>query len=134
VAMSEENVEVVRGAINAWNRGDYEAWIDGFDSDCEFMPLRAQLEGQAYRGHDGLRQFMDDLAQDWEQVRFEVSEIREVGDKVLVLIRFQGRGRASGANLDIPIGIVGKVQQGKVTQARMFSDPDEALEAVGLSD
>jgi ketosteroid isomerase-like protein len=132
--MSEENVEVVRDAIDAWNRGDYEAWIAGFDSACEFRPLRAQLEGRAYRGHDGLRRFMDDFTLDWDQVRFEVREIRDVGDKVLVLIRFQGRGRASGADLDVPIGIVGEVRQGKITEARMFSDPDEALEAVGLSE
>jgi ketosteroid isomerase-like protein len=132
--MSEGNVEVVRGTINAWNRGDYEAWIEGFDSECEFRPLRAQLEGLAYRGHDGLRQFIDDLTLDWEQVRFEVSEIRDAGDNVLVLIRFQGRGRASGADLDVPVGIVGKVREGKITEARMYSDPDEALEAVGLSE
>jgi ketosteroid isomerase-like protein len=52
----------------------------------------------------------------------------------LVLIRFQGRGRASGADLDVPVGIVGKVREGKITEARMYSDPDEALEAVGLSE
>ena len=132
--MSQENVELVRGAINAWNRDDYDAWIEYFDPDCEFRPLRAQLEDQAYRGHDGLRQFMDDLTEEWEQVRFEVGQIRDVGSKVLVLIRFQARGRASGAELDVPIGIVGKVRQGKITQSRMFSDPDEALEAVGLSE
>jgi ketosteroid isomerase-like protein len=132
--MSQENVEIVRGTIDAWNRGDYEAWIEGFDSECEFRPLRAQLEGEAYRGHSGLRQFMDDLTLEWEQVRFEVSEIRDVGDKVLVLIRFQGRGRASGADLDVPIGIVGKVRRGKITEARMFSDPHEALDAVGVSE
>jgi ketosteroid isomerase-like protein len=131
-AMSEENVELVRGTINAWNRGDYEAWIDGFDSECEFRPLRAQLEGQAYRGHDGLRQFIDDLTLEWEQVRFEVGEIRDVGDKVLVLIRFRGRGRASGADLDVPVGIVGKARGGKITEARMFSDPGDAVQAVGL--
>ncbi len=130
--MSQENVELVRGAINAWNRDDYDAWIECFDPDCEFRPLRAQLEDQAYRGHDGLRQFMDDLTEEWEQVRFEVGQIRDVGNKVLVLIRFQARGRASGAELDVPIGIVGKVRHGKITRSRMFSDPDEALEAAGL--
>jgi ketosteroid isomerase-like protein len=92
------------------------------------------LEGLAYRGHDGLRHFIDDLTLDWERVRFEVSEIRDAGDNALVLIRFQGRGRASGADLDVPVGIVGKVREGKITEARMYSDPDEALEAVGLSE
>ena len=131
-AMSEENVELTRRVFDAWNRGDYEAWIELFDRDCEFRPLRAQLERQPYRGHDGLRQFERDMTQDWEQVRFALDEVREVGDQVVVFARFHGRGRASGATVDIPIGVVGKVREGKIAEARMFSDPDEALEAAGL--
>ncbi len=128
----EENLELVRRLIDTWNRGDYDAWIELFDRDCEFRPLRAQLEGQPYRGHDGLRQFEQDLTQDWEQVRFALNEVREVGDQVVVLARFHGRGRASGAEVDIPIGVVGRVREGKIAEARMFSNPDEALEAAGL--
>lgn len=128
-----ENVEIVRRVIDTWNRGDFEAWIELFDSECEFRPLRAQLERQPYRGHDGLRQFEQDLAQDWEQVRFALTDVREAGGHVVVLARFHGRGRASGAEIDIPIGVVGTVREGKIAEARMFSDPDEALETAGLS-
>jgi ketosteroid isomerase-like protein len=63
-----------------------------------------------------------------------LNEVREVGDHVVVLARFHGRGRASGAEVDIPIGVVGKVREGKIAEARMFSDPDEALEAAALSE
>jgi hypothetical protein len=63
---------------------------------------------------------------------FALNEVREVGDHVVVLARFHGRGRASGAEVDIPIGVVGKVRERKIAEARMFSDPDEALEAAGL--
>jgi ketosteroid isomerase-like protein len=131
-AMSQENVELARAVIDGWNRGDYDAWIEAFDDDCEFRPLRAQLEGRPYRGHDGLRQFAHDLTLEWRQVRFALNEIRDVGDQVVVLARFHARGRASGADLDVPIGVVGRVREGKITEARMFSDPDEALKAAGL--
>ena len=130
--MREEYTEVVRGAIDAWNRGDYDTWIESFAPDCEFSPLRAQLEDQAYRGHDGLRRFIHDLTEDWVEVRFEAGEMRDVGDQVVVLSRFHGRGRASGAEVDVPIGIVGEVRQGKIAQCRMFSDPEEAFKAAGL--
>jgi ketosteroid isomerase-like protein len=121
-------------AFDAWNRGDYDAWIEMFDSECEFSPLRAQLEGRPYRGHDGLRQFIRDTTDEWEEVRFVLSEIRDTGDQLVGLVRFEGRGRISRAEIDVPIGIVATVRQGKVAEARMYSDPDEALEAAGLSE
>ena len=127
--MPQENVELAHRVIDTWNRGDHDAWIELFDRDCEFRPLRAQLERQPYRGHEGLRQFERDLAQDWQAVRFELNEVREVGDRVVMLARFHGRGRASGAEVEIPIGVVGRVREGKVAEAEMFSDPEEALEA-----
>ncbi len=131
--MSEENVELARAATDMWNRGDYDAWVECFAEDCSFWPLRAQLEGQPYRGHDGLRRFIDDLTEEWAEVRFALDEIRDLGDDVVLLSRFQARGRASGAELDVPIGVVGKVRQGRITESRMYSDPDAALEAAGLS-
>ena len=130
--MSEENVELALSAFDAWNRGNYEAWIEAFDSECEFLPLRAQLEGQPYRGHDGLRQFTRDLTDEWENVRFGVSEIRDAADQLVVLLRFKGRGRISQAELDLPIGVVATVREGKILRVRMYSDPAEALEAAGL--
>jgi ketosteroid isomerase-like protein len=51
--VSQDNVEIVRAAFDAWNRGDFDAWISAWDDQAEFHPLRAQLEGGAYRGHDG---------------------------------------------------------------------------------
>ena len=55
--MSQENVEVALAAVDAWNRGDREAWVALWDEEAEFYPLRAQLEGESYRGHDGLDRF-----------------------------------------------------------------------------
>ena len=132
--MSQADVDVALGAFDAWNRGDYDAWIETFHSDCEFLPLRAQLEGEPYRGHDGLRQFMRDLTDEWESVRFGLSDIRDAGDQLVGLLRFKARGRSSHAELDFPIGVVAIVREGKLFKVRMYSDPAEALEAVGLEE
>ena len=132
--MSEENVNLGRLAFDAWNRGDYDAWIDAFDGECEFWPLRAQLEGRPYRGHDGLRQFADDLTEEWEHVRFVLSEARDAGNQVVALAQIEARGRASGAELHIPIGVVATMRAGKIVEARMYSDPAEAFEAAGLEE
>jgi ketosteroid isomerase-like protein len=130
--LSQESIDLSVATFEAWNRGDYEAWVRAFDSNCEFWPLRAQLEGHSYRGHAGLREFMRELTNEWEGVRFSLDEIRDRDDFVVARARFQARGRASGAELNIPIGVVAIVRAGKVVKVRMYSDPAEAFEVAGL--
>jgi ketosteroid isomerase-like protein len=130
--MTQEKVEIVRAAFDAWNRGDHEMLLELWDEAAEFYPLRAQLEGRAYHGRDGLRCFIVELAEDWEDVRFKVDEVREAGDRVVGSGRFRARGRVSGVDLDVPLGLIGIVQDGRIVYSRFFSDPAEAFEAAGL--
>jgi ketosteroid isomerase-like protein len=132
--MSQENVDVVRNVAEAWSRDDRDAWLAAWHEAAEFYPLRSQLEGHSYRGREGLRQFMAELDDDWEHVRFEVDEIRDAGEHVLALAHFKARGRASRVDLDYPIGIIMIVRHGLVVYARFYSDARDALEAVGLSE
>ena len=44
-----------------------------WDEEAEFYPLCAQLEGESSRGHDGLERFFGLMAEDWEDVRFELA-------------------------------------------------------------
>jgi ketosteroid isomerase-like protein len=129
--MSRENVEIVRVAFDAWNRGDHDTLLGLWDEEAEFYPLRAQLEGRAYHGRDGLRRFIVELAEDWEEVRFEVDEVREAGGQLVAFGRFLARGKASGIELNVPLGLVGVVRDKKVVYSRFFSDPADALEAAG---
>ena len=132
--MSQENVEIALAAVDAWNRGDREAWLALWDEDAEFYPLRAQLEGESYRGHGGLERFLDEMAEDFEDVRFEIDEAREAGEQVVGIGRFRARGRASGVDLNVPLGVVQSVQRGKIVYIRFYSEPAEALKAAGLSE
>ncbi len=132
--MSEENLEIALAAVDAWNRGDREAWMALWDEEAEFYPLRAQLEGECYRGHNGLERFLGEMAEDWEDVRFEIDEARDAGEQVVGIGRFQARGRASGVDLNVPLGVFTRVRRGKIVYTRLFSEPAEALEAAGLSE
>jgi ketosteroid isomerase-like protein len=97
--MSQENVEIALAAAATFNRGDQEAFIALWDEEAEFVPLRAQLEREAYRGYEGLERFFTKQAEQWgDSVRSEINESRAVGDEVVVGIgRFRARGRASGS-------------------------------------
>jgi ketosteroid isomerase-like protein len=100
----------VRVAFDAWNRGDHDAVLRVWDEGAAFYPLRAQLERRAYRGRDGLRRFFVELAEEWEEVRFEIDEIRDTGGQIVGLGRFQARGKGSGVEIDVPLGMVGMVR------------------------
>jgi ketosteroid isomerase-like protein len=130
--MSEENVEIGLAAVDAWNRGDREAWMALWDGEAEFYPLRAQLEGESYSGHEGLERFLAEMTEEWKEVRFEIEETRDAGEQVIGIGRFRARGRASGVDLDVPLGVFTRVRRGKIVYTRLFSEPAEALEAAGL--
>ncbi|MGH2992340.1 MAG: nuclear transport factor 2 family protein [Solirubrobacterales bacterium] len=132
--MSQESIETARDAVDAFNRDDREAWIALCDEDAELYSLRSQLEGRPYRGHEGMRQFLVDADQDWENLRIDVREIRDAGSEVVVLADFRARGGTSGVELDFPVGMVVRVRAGKITYGRFYSNPDEALAAAGLSE
>jgi ketosteroid isomerase-like protein len=138
--MSEENVEVSRrfgDALNTFLRGEMssEAWLALWDEEAEFVPLRAQLEGESYSGHDGLMRFVGEVAEDFEEVRFEIEEARDAGGQGVVGIgRFRARGRASGVDINVPVGVLQRVRGGKIVYTRLFSEPADALEAAGLSE
>jgi ketosteroid isomerase-like protein len=105
-AMSRQNVQIALALPEAWNRGDREAFMALWDEEAVFYPFRAQLEGGSYRGHDGLERFMREMAEDFEDVRFKVDEARDVGEQVVGIGRFLARGRASGVDLDVPLGVL----------------------------
>lgn len=132
--MAQEDVEVALAGVDAWNRGDREAWLALWDEEAEFYPLRAQLEGRPYRGHQGLERFLVEMSEEWDEVRFEIEEARDAGEQVVGIGRFRARGRASGVDLNVPLGVLTRVRRGKIVYTRFFSEPADALEAAGLSE
>ena len=144
--MSRENVEVVRQVYAAIEQGDrpgfgmqrsdaMEAFITGVaDPAIEWVPfLVASTEGRRYHGHAGLRQWARDMEDVWEYLNPELQELHDAGEHVVAVVRFQGRGRVSGAEAVEVRGQVWTVENGTVTRMVAYEDPQQALEAVGLS-
>ncbi len=130
--MSQENVAVVRAAMEAFNRRDGEGFGALLAGDVEIVPVRAALEGTSYRGPDAAPQYCAAVDQTWEHLRWEIEEFREGGSWVLALGRIRGRGRDSGAEIDARAGWVAVFRDGLITNFHTYADRAEALEAVGL--
>jgi ketosteroid isomerase-like protein len=129
-----DETAVIRGLIEAFNARDVDGMIRFTDPDAEVFPMRAQLEGTSYRGHDGIRQMMTDLFEDWESVEMELEEIREGDEGTAALGRLRGCGRASGVDVDVPMGWVWRVRDGKAVYAKAYSQQADALREAGLAD
>lgn len=137
--VSQNDVEVVRRFYTRY-RGEYERYRRDptglfalFDPDIEWHPLTGALvEGVPYRGHEGVRQYFEDLAESWELSWVEADRFLDAGDSVVVLGRIHGRGRVSELELETPAAWVWKVRDRRVTYMRVYLDKSEAFEAAGL--
>ena len=75
-----------------------------------------------------------DLNDAFSEIHIEISEIRDLGDRLVAIGRTRNRGRESGAETETPLALVTEVKHGKTISVRGYLDPKQALEAVGLSD
>jgi ketosteroid isomerase-like protein len=135
--MSQENVESFRRGLEAGNRGDIEALLEELDPEIEWhSALHALLGGEqtVFRGHDGVREMIRDLNEAFDQIHIEMSEIRDQGDGLVAIGRTRTRGKASGAETETPLAMVTEVKNGKTISIRAYLDPNEALDAAGLSE
>jgi ketosteroid isomerase-like protein len=132
--MSGTNVEVMRAAIEAFNRRDGEAFGAQLASDAEIVPVRAALEGTVYRGPGAAAQYCAAVDESWENLRWEVEEIRDGGSWVLALGHIRGGGRGSGIAIDARAGWVARFREGRITSFHTYADRAEAFEAVGITE
>ena len=133
--MSQENVEVVRRGIEAFDRQEFDLdlAVETWDPEGELVPAMAgAVEGKVYRGIEGLRNYYEELFESFSEVRLEDREFRDLDDRVLVLYRLRVRGQDSGVAIDQPGGALYKLRGGKIIHARSYLSRAEALEAAGL--
>ena len=130
--MSEENVERTLAAIEAFNRRDGESFGKLLAHDAEIVPVRAALEGTVFRGPDAAAQYCAAVEETWENLVWELEEVRQGESWVLALGRIKGLGRGSGATIDARGGWLVRFRDGLITNFRTYPDRTDALEAVGL--
>jgi ketosteroid isomerase-like protein len=130
--VSEENVEIVRRAVDAFGRGDADAFAALMAPELEWTTGLGAVEGEVFRGHEGVRTYFARLGSAWHEFRLLPDEFRDLGDVVLVLGRLEGRGRGGSVPVDAPVGTVWDLRDGKVWRLRAYLDPRKALETAGV--
>jgi ketosteroid isomerase-like protein len=118
--------------MEAFNRRNGAAFDRFLASDAEIVPVRAAIEGTVYRGPAAASEYCEAVEESWEDLRWEVDEVRADDDWVLAVGRIRGGGRGSGAGIDAKAGWVAHFRDGLISNFHTYADRDEALEAVGL--
>jgi ketosteroid isomerase-like protein len=130
--MSQENVEIVRKAIEAPNRRDVAMARALWHTEAEVDWSRSlgPLKG-VYRGREEVETFQDEFWSMFEKVELEAHGFMQAGSDVVVPNTAHLRGR-DGMEVIARSAFVYTVEGGRITRLQMFQGSDEALEAAGL--
>ena len=122
--MSEENVESFKRGVEAGNRGDIEAFLAELDPEVEYHAALPMVGGNAvYRGHEGIREWLEDVGDVLAETEFEFPEIRDLGDRIVAVGRFRARGKGSGVEVEMPVAYVIDVRGPKAIGFEPISIP-----------
>jgi uncharacterized protein len=135
--MSQENLEVVRRVADSMDSEGFEAAFAEFEAaaraDVEWREDPSWPGAGTYRGLEQIRRLVVDRLDsfDFDQ---QTEALIHVDDKVVALVHWRGRGRASGAQGERPLAIVWTLRERAITKVEFYLDRSEALEAVGMSE
>jgi ketosteroid isomerase-like protein len=131
--MSQENVEIVRTAVEAFFSDSPERALPSLHPEIEFMS--AFTERKIYRGPNSMWEYAADLEAVWVGWHPEDSRFVDAGDdRVVWLYRIVGQGKGSGAPVNQPLAIVWTLRDRLIWRGQAYPDQSEALEATGLDD
>ncbi len=133
--MSQENVEVVRGWFERFERGDWDAMSETADPGFEMvLDVGGFPDPGTYRGLEAARRAWDGVLEAWEEFGPEDERYIDAGEHVVVLFRLRGRGRGSGIEVTRDASNVFTFRGSKLVRLSLYGSWDEALEAAGLSE
>jgi ketosteroid isomerase-like protein len=126
--MSQENVELVERMLERFHAGDAEAAL-AFFSDEVVTDLGERADSSVTTGRDALNQAVGGWVGAWEDWHEDIREIRDLGDKVVVLSTQHGRARSTGMELSQQYATLYEIRAGEITSMTLFSGEEEALAA-----
>jgi ketosteroid isomerase-like protein len=132
--MSQANVDKVRAFIDAYNRRDFDAAVESFDPEIDWV-LPARQSSDSGRGPDDVKRFWEDLEETFEELRLDPQEFVDVGDRVATRLRYYTRGKGSGVVIEGELyHQVVTFRDGRMVRIEYFGDWAQALDATTSKD
>jgi ketosteroid isomerase-like protein len=131
--VSTEGEDAARRFAHAVTNGDCDAAVVLCHPQVEFDSVLG-ISGRAYLGHDGIRQYFDDVASAWREWRVEVERVAEAADgRVVIVMTMHARGKGSGARVAERTAHIWTLADGKLLRNEPYREPEQALRDLGLS-
>jgi ketosteroid isomerase-like protein len=132
--MSQENVDKARAFIAAYNRRDFDAAVEAFHPEIDWV-LPAHQSSDSCRGPDEVKRFWTGIDETFEELRLDPQEFVDAGDRVATRLRYYGRGKGSGVVVEGELyHQVVTFRDGTMVRIEYFSEWAGALEAARLAD
>lgn len=144
--MSRQNIEVVRASLEAYQQPEMMALLANGELDMSLIDPEVEWDAsrltdmipdlaEVYLGHEGVRTYWRRWFEAWSDLEFEIEDIRDAGDDVVVLIRNQRQwGRHTRIRTELPpYAQVFTIRDGVLVRWRTFPDQESALRAVGVT-
>jgi ketosteroid isomerase-like protein len=130
----EQNIELHRRLIQAFNARDVEAMIAFNDPSVEYHPVISAIGVSVYHGHDGLRNWFGQLDDAWEELQVEPEAYFDLGEQTLLFYVLRGRGRQSGAKVAMQGAQVCRWRNGLSVYGKQYAQREDALSELGISE
>jgi ketosteroid isomerase-like protein len=127
----QAGVELVRGIIDALNRGDVDGMLARMDPDFEWRPLETSPVARVYRGHEEVRRYVEDWLSTFDSLRLDLEDPTALADRVVAEVHGHGRGRASGVELENRFCQVWTLRSGTAVGMAEYATREQALRALG---
>jgi ketosteroid isomerase-like protein len=129
------NVQRVRQALLAMERGDVDAVVAQAHPDIEFVNPPYAIEPGTRHGVEGFKTGLGNMLEAFEELRFDSQRVIDLGDRVVAVGRWTGRGRGSSYKFDPqPYAFLVTLHEGQIIRYEWFALPEEAFAAAGISD
>jgi uncharacterized protein len=129
--LTPSNTDLIRPIFEEWGRGNWRPRFDVYDQALEWgwsdeFPGLAGVYVDARDPNPRLRSWLSH----WEHWRAVAEEFVEIGDYVVVLATYHGKGKGSGVEINQEGAHVFKLREGKVVRLEIFASRERALQSV----
>jgi ketosteroid isomerase-like protein len=132
--MSQENVELYRQGIDAFNRRDLEGFLALADPDVIGVSRVLEIEGGPHQGHDGVRDWWKTLLDVFPDFTIEIMSVRDAGELTVSGLCNRAHGEGGAASLKDLVWQVCEWRDGQVVRWEIYENEQDALAATGLDD
>ena len=129
-----QNVEVIRGAYDAFAGGDVPAVVAAMAPDIEWNEAEnfPYADGNPYVSPQAVVEgVFARIQQDWDFWNIAIDDVLDAGDSVVVLGRYQSKNSTTGSDLDAQFAHIWWLDGGKITRFQQYADTAQVLRATG---